>query len=694
MSKRDNETDGNVKNQSGANRKGRRRVLLIAAGCFVVLCVVAVAILLILYKDINYRCCIELGTPMPPADVFSKDSGVTVKYITDTSGINITETGDHWIHVAVNGSDRLVDIAVQDTIAPVAQPVELSISIKDTLTPDKLVSSLSDEGPVKLQWEKAPQFGTAGDYPVVIEMRDMSGNTSSLTSTLHIRAAADTLEYEAGSALPTINGFLFDKTLEGKLVTDISTLTLDKPGQYDVSTKINGVTYTTKLIVKDTVKPELTLHMAYISPGGQVKPEDFVSSATDATALAYKFVSEPDPGKTGIQDVSITATDLGGNTAEAAAKLLVSKIAPVTVEIRNTPLTAADFPQAAGTVAFPAQTIPDKLGEYEVGLTLNGEPYLTLVTVADTTPPTAEVAEVAWYLGHPITADRFVKNAFDYSEITYSFKSEPDWNKSGVQNVSVKLTDAAGNSSEYNSALTLGKDTEAPTLYNVKNRYCYIGQAVAYFAEVSAKDNCDSDVHIDVDNSQVDINKGGKYDVSYTATDSSGNSVTKKCILSFVEPTVTDEELNAAADQLLAKITTPDMSIGKKAYAIWKWVNKHVRYRNKSNKTDWRYEAYRGITAQTGDCFTFFSTSKILLQRIGAKTIDVQRHGGKPTHHFWLLVNLGTGWYHFDAIDVGPRNYECFMRTDAEVLKRSGNYFWSFDRSLYPPSPKEKYVMN
>lgn len=49
-------------------------------------------------------------------------------------------------------------------------------------------------------------------------------------------------------------------------------------------------------------------------------------------------------------------------------------------------------------------------------------------------------------------------------------------------------------------------------------------------------------------------------------------------------------------------------------------------------------------------------------------------------------------YYHFDAINVGPKGFECFMRTTNEVLKRSRD-FWSFDQSLYPATPETPFSM-
>jgi hypothetical protein len=227
----------------------------------------------------------------------------------------------------------------------------------------------------------------------------------------------------------------------------------------------------------------------------------------------------------------------------------------------------------------------------------------------------------------------------------------------------------------------------------VTDHHVYIGQAVAYFADVFAQDNCDSEVDVQVDNSQVDMNAAGTYQVTYTATDSSGNKTQASCSFTFVEETVTDEQLHGAAQQVLSEITTADMSIGDKAYAIFKYVNTHIKYNGISNKNDYKCEAYRGITEGRGDCFTFYATARCLLDEIGAQTMCVERWGSKTktTHHYWVLANLGTGWYHFDAINVGPRNFDCFMKTDKELLGRGPNW-WSFNKALYPRTPDESFV--
>lgn len=675
--------------------KGNRRSLTFFVGGGIALCIAFVIVILILYSNVYIQRSIELGSPMPEANIFLRNTEDSVSYDTDISEVDVSKTGSHWLHILVNGKNRLVRLTVIDTVPPSAEHVEMSISISEQVTADSLISGLMDADVVKLRWDEAPEFGVVGDYSVVIHMEDMSGNAESVTSLLHIRAVVDSLTYEAGDPIPKLQDFLADESLDSSFVTDLSSIPLNTPGEYEVSIEVNGDTYTTCFIVKDTVAPQLSMQMLHRYPGQSAKPKEFVTLANDASALTFAFLKQPDFNSIGYQDVDVTATDLGGNTVQATATLLISNVVPADIEIRDTPLTVDELIDSNdyNTVDLEQEFIPDTLGKYSVTVNIDGQSHPAQITVVDTTPPHAEPIEVSWYLNHPLSAEYFVENVSDFTDITYTFAQEPDWEKEEAQTVNLVLTDAAGNKSEYSTTMTLEQDTQAPTLYGVKDRYCYIGQAVAYFAEVSAEDNCDFEIPVEVDNSSVNIHSAGKYDITYTATDTSGNTVEKSCTLTFVEETVTDEELSAAAQVVLDEITTDDMSIGQKALAVFKYVKKHIKYNGHSNTTDWKYEAYNGITAGRGDCFTFYAATKCLMEEIGAKTICVERYGGsKDTDHYWLLVNLGTGWYHVDAINVGPRNYECFMKTDEELLRRGRN-FWSFNRSLYPPSPKESFVL-
>ena len=61
--------------------------------------------------------------------------------------------------------------------------------------------------------------------------------------------------------------------------------------------------------------------------------------------------------------------------------------------------------------------------------------------------------------------------------------------------------------------------------------------------------------------------------------------------------------------------------------------------------------------------------------------------------HAWLLVDAGTGWYHFDSTRMRS-GFSCFMKTDAEIQAYldQGNYNYVRTVSKYPATPTTPYT--
>lgn len=314
------------------------------------------------------------------------------------------------------------------------------------------------------------------------------------------------------------------------------------------------------------------------------------------------------------------------------------------------------------------------------------------VVIKDTVAPTAEGIDCQCSTGYYCEPIKFVTNVADMSKVTAKFVNEPDWSVEGEQNVQIVLTDRAGNETTVEAKAIIAPDTTAPVIYAARDRYCYVGEAVSYFKEVFAEDNADPEPEIEVDKSKVDAKTAGTYDVTYTATDHEGNTSSVTVKYTFVEKKIDDAKLDEAVDKVIGEIITDDMSVPEQAYAIFDYCYSNIIYTGTSDKTDWKSEAYRGLTEGVGDCFTFYSASYALLQKIDCQVLSVERLNGK-TQHFWCLVNLGTGWYHFDACNVGPEHLRCFMKTSEELVKYSVQY-WRFDTSLYPPLETTPYSMS
>ena len=230
-------------------------------------------------------------------------------------------------------------------------------------------------------------------------------------------------------------------------------------------------------------------------------------------------------------------------------------------------------------------------------------------------------------------------------------------------------------------------DYDPPILQGVIDRQFYVGEGISYLKGVTATDAVDGEVEVTVDRSRIDIKTPGEYEVTYTARDRAGNETSMTAIITLSPVKITEEQLDAAADAVLADLVNDRMTLAEKTWEIYKYVNTHVRYWDSSDKNDWRAEAYRGITEGWGDCFTYFSVSQILLTKIGAEILPVERVGG-ITHHYWHLINLDGSWYHFDACIHKPV-YVSFLRTDAEfdefaAKQKPGYNYYTYDKTKYP----------
>lgn len=653
--------------------------LLILAGSF-----------LLLYKDIRPVVHWELDGSLPDASVFVKDGGAGV-YCGSLKEGDWTSPGRHLLMVEQEGHRRLVVLSIEDTTAPRAQGLSLTIGIDEELTPDQCISQLADEQLVAVSFVQPPVFHKAGEQEVEILLEDLSGNRNTVTSTLTILGVQPQVVVEAGEDFPSIEAFLPNDTLTGSFITDVETLSTAHAGLLTVEIEVAGEPFTSHLLIEDTTAPEIKGQLVYCEPGKKVEPEAFITSCVDATDVTFAFETVPDWDAAGYQTVSLTATDEGGNISRTEAAVFISPIAPVTVEATGELLTGD---QLGENIYLYTRLTLDALGTYELNARRGEEACTILISVVDTTPPVLEVeAENTAYLGYPQAAESFVKSGFDATGYTCTFEAEPDWEREGEQTVTLLATDEAGNISKYPFTLHLKQDDVPPEILYVQNLNGYIGESVSYLKTVVCEDNCDGTLSVQVDTSGVNIYKAGTYTVVYRAQDTAGNVAESKCTLTLVEARITEEQFEAAVNACYDSIITEDMTLKEKGYAIFQYTNQNIRYKASSDKKDWKYEAWRGITTGRGDCFTFCSVARALLEKAGADVQVVTRYGGKKnTRHWWLLVDLGTGYYHFDAINVGPKNYTCFMRTTEEVLKRSRN-FWSFNQSLYPATPTVPFSM-
>ena len=163
------------------------------------------------------------------------------------------------------------------------------------------------------------------------------------------------------------------------------------------------------------------------------------------------------------------------------------------------------------------------------------------------------------------------------------------------------------------------QDIFAPVISGVRDLETYVGSTISYKTGVTVTDDLDAKPTLEIDNSQVDLSKPGVYNVTYTATDASGNatSITVKLTVkvrtaNFVEP----EVIYAKADAILSQFIRDDMTDREKAEAVYVWTRRgvHLSYGSKPagfvhEEADWLQTAYQLLNTEVakGDCYFFFA---------------------------------------------------------------------------------------
>ena len=673
--------------------KGKKG-LIIAACIILAIVVLAAVVVFVVYGGRHLYLRAELGDGAPAAAEFMKN-GAEASYVSEPN-VSLTKEGTYIVKVKSGGKVRPELLIVRDTKAPEAELIDAKITIDDkSMDPKDAFGEIKDASEYTVKWVKQPEYGAAGVYDCRIELKDSHDNSRTVDLKVKVLGLIDVLEYEAGQPHPQLKDFMAVERDDAKLLTDLNEITWDELGDYEVKAEFGGKTYTSTLRIVDTTAPDPDIVPAAVLPDGDIKAENLVLGSGDATKVSYEFTSEPKLSQVGAVECKIKATDAGGNSVEKTGKVLVCD-ALVEFEASTETLTEKMLINALGA-DYAGYKMQDEgfeltsLGAHAVTIAKGDARAVIGVTVKDTTAPTAEGIACDCSTGYYCEPIKFVTNIVDMSRVTARFVNEPDWSSEGEQDVQIILTDRAGNETTVDAKAVISPDTAPPVIYAARDRYCYVGEAVAYFKEVFAEDNADPEPTIEVDKSKVDAKTAGTYEVTYTATDHEGNksSVTVKYI--FVEKKISDEQLDKQVDKVLGEILTDDMTVPEQAYAIFEYCYNNIIYSGTSDKTDWKSEAYRGMTEGVGDCFTFYATSYALLQKIDCQVLSVERLNGK-TQHFWCLVNLGTGWYHFDTCNVGPEHLKCFMKTSEELVKYSIQY-WRFDTTLYPALETTPYSM-
>lgn len=314
----------------------------------------------------------------------------------------------------------------------------------------------------------------------------------------------------------------------------------------------------------------------------------------------------------------------------------------------------------------------------------------TVLHVQDTTAPvvTLNTDSIQMYTTAPApTAADLVDSVTDATNCTIDFEEPYDFSKEGSFDVTVVVTDTSGNATTNTIPCTVVEDIIPPEITGVEPIEIAQGDAVSYKKNIEVTDNYDPNPTLEVDSSEVNVDKRGVYTVKYIATDEAGNVTEKTTTVKIVSAKITaatEETVNAMADEILAQIITDGMDQKAQARAVFNWVVNNITYSESAGIDDLLSAAYKGMYYHVGDCTVKQKTAEVLLNRLGIKNMEIEKI--RDTRgHYWLLIDIGEGWYHYDP-NLQLDGTLIFYWHDADLWEYSNTHgnTHNYDPSKYP----------
>lgn len=330
------------------------------------------------------------------------------------------------------------------------------------------------------------------------------------------------------------------------------------------------------------------------------------------------------------------------------------------------------------------------VGDHEVVFKVLGFEQTAILHVVDSVAPVVVGRDIEAYVNGTVQPEDLIESMQDKTPLTVAFVSEPKLSVLGLQQVRVRVTDAGGNHTDITANINVLPDNEPPVISGVQELTVEQGGTVAYKRDIVVTDNCDTDLQLQVDNSAVNLNVPGSYPVIYTVTDSAGNTATASTVLHVITPLppdISEDVVQAAANDTLAALFPNGLDAYSQRdiiYAIYRYCHDNIGYVDSSNKDNWIEACYRGLVEHRGDCYVYAMSAKLLLTYAGIQNRDIAKIPHGDSLHFWNLVNIGEGWYHFDTTRRVDGS-EFFYLTDVELMRYSNahNYSHAYDPYIY-----------
>ncbi len=290
----------------------------------VLLIVLAFAAMALLKNNINKSISIEAGGQLPEAGAFFKNYTDDAEYVTDMTGINSNLPGIYDVEIKAGKKLYNVKLEIKDTIAPVAEIINVDLYESRTVEPQEYVRGIKDVTNVRVEYKTKPDYKKIGNQEVFLILEDTSGNKTEYKSILRISKLKEIAEIDISEGEFDAGAFLKDqKDLNISKVVD--SLFPDTLGVFPVKISVGDVIYDTSAKIIDSIAPVGIAVNRKFWTVDKISAMDFVAEVIDATSVTAAFTEEPDMTRLGDQTVKIILKDQGENEAIIEAVLTLDK---------------------------------------------------------------------------------------------------------------------------------------------------------------------------------------------------------------------------------------------------------------------------------------------------------------------------------------------------------------------------------
>lgn len=178
----------------------------------------------------------------------------------------------------------------------------------------------------------------------------------------------------------------------------------------------------------------------------------------------------------------------------------------------------------------------NKLGTYTLTYKAKNHSFDLKVQVKDTKKPIVEAQEQSISLESKPTPASFIKHIEDATKTKVSFQENYVFDKLGDKKIFLVVEDEGKNITKVETiAHVLPKDITAPVL-QVHDFEIVQGGEIDVLSGVSANDDRDGNVEVQVDTADFDKNIPGTYAITYRAVDKAGNEASATATIRVLQP--------------------------------------------------------------------------------------------------------------------------------------------------------------